>query len=355
MISHGSTHAYAGTQPNVRDVGRELDVRYVLSGTVRRAGDKIRMVTELAETETGALISADRQDGAITDIFDLQDRISAHAVATIAPHIREWELQRARRKPADSLTAYELMLHAVHLMLRLDKADFDRARGLLQKALAEDPGYAPAWAHAAYWHMLRIGQGWTPDTGADHAEALRCAAAALECDDAYAPALAIRGHMKSFVEHDFTAAAALLDRAIALGPNVALAWSFASATSGYLGRGAEAVIRAERAIRISPRDPYAFRHEHMLSQAHYINGNFDEAVFWGESAAERNPRMASNLRTLCAAYVARGNFERGRAVAASLLAVQPGFRIGPWAQRTPLAGRILEEFAARLRAAGVPP
>jgi adenylate cyclase len=201
--------------------------------------------------------------------------------------------------------------------------------------------------------VLRIGQGWAPDITGDNAEATRCATAALDRDSAYAPALAIRGHTKSFLERDFAGSTILLDRALAAGPNLALAWSFASATSGYLGDGAAAVLRAERALRISPRDPYAFRHEHMLSQAHYINGNFEEAVSWGERAAERNRRMTSNLRTLCAALVAIGNPKRAHAVARDLLAVEPMFRIGPWSQRTPLSGTLLESFVARLRQAGL--
>jgi adenylate cyclase len=353
VISQHSTHAYAGKRPDVRRVGRDLGVRYVLSGTLYRFGAKLRILTQLTDAETGAIVSTDRQEGSLSDLFELQDRISAHAVATIAPHIRDWELQRVRRKPADSLTAYELMLRAGDLMLRLNETDFNRSRGLLQQAIAEDPGYAPAWAHAAYWHILRIGQGWTPDVSADRAESLRCAAAALERDEDYSLALAIRGHIKSFLERDFVGATVLLERALATGPNVALAWSFASATSGYLGDGPTAVLRAERAIRISPRDPYAFRHEHMLSQAHYINSNFEEAVAWGERAAERNGRMTSNLRTLCAALVAAGKLERARAVARDLLAVEPTFRLTSWSRRTPLSGAILEGFAARLREAGL--
>ncbi|HEY9250514.1 MAG TPA: hypothetical protein VIO38_15350, partial [Rariglobus sp.] len=120
-----------------------------------------------------------------------------------------------------------------------------------------------------------------------------------------------------------------------------------------LGDGATAVLRAERAMRLSPRDPFAFRHEHMLSQAHYINGNFEAAVEWGERAARHNQRMTSNLRTLTAALVAVGRVERAREVAAQLMAVEPGFRIGPWSTRTPLTGALLERFAARLREAGL--
>jgi len=354
VISQGSTHAYAGRRPDVRKVGRDLGVRYVLSGSFRRVGNHVRILTELSETETGAVTSADRYDGEFSDLFEIQDRISAHAVATIAPHIREWELQRARRKPADSLTAYDLMLRGTNLMLRLDEPNFNRARGMLQKAISEDPGFAPAWAYIAYWHMLRIGQGWSPDIAADNAEAVRCAAAALEHDEAFALALAIRGHMKSFLDHDFATAAALLDRALEAGPNLALAWSFASATSGYLGDGPAAVLRAERALRLSPRDPFAFRHQTMLAQAHYINGNPEEAVVWGERAAKSKPSFTSNSRILIAALVAVGRMERAREVVRTVIAAEPRFRIDAWAERTPLNGAVLEGVVARLREAGLP-
>lgn len=354
VISQGSTVAYAGQRPDVRVVGRELGVRYVLSGSVRRSGNRLRILTELSETETGTVASADRYDGELADLFEIQDRISAQAVGNIAPHIREWELQQARRKPADSLTAYDLLLRGNDLMLRLEEKDFSRARGLLQKAIAEDPGYAPAWAYAAYWHILRIGQGWSSDIGSDHAAAVHCSEAALERDEGFALALAIRGHMKSFLDHDFMGASALLDRALASGPNLSLGWSFASATSGYLGDGPAAVLRAERALRLSPRDPFAFRHESMLAQAHYINGNHEQAVEWGERATRSNARFSSNLRVLIAALVALGESGRAAKHAKALIMAEPGFRILPWAQRTPLHGALLDGLVARLRESGLP-
>jgi tetratricopeptide (TPR) repeat protein len=338
----------------VRTVGRDLGVRYVLSGSVRRSGSRLRIQTELSETETGTVARTDRYDGELADLFEIQDRISAQAVSSIAPNIREWELQRARRKPADSLTAYDLLLRGNDLMLRLNESDFNRARGLLQQAIAEDPGYAPAWAYAAYWHILRIGQGWSPDMGADHAAAVRCSEAALERDEGMALALAIRGHMKSFLDHDFEGAAALLERALVSGPNLPLAWSFASATSGYMGDGPVAVLRAERALRLSPGDPFAFRHESMLAQAHYINGNHEQAVEWGERALRSNARFSSNLRVLIAALVALGRSKRAAEHAKALLAAEPGFRILSWAHRTPFRGALLDGVVARLREAGLP-
>jgi adenylate cyclase len=354
VMSQGSTLNYSGQRYDMRVVGGELGVRYVLSGSVRRSGNRLRILTELCETETGTVASSERYDGELADLFEIQDRISGHVVANIAPHIREWELKRARRKPADSLTAYDLLLRGNDLMLRLEENDFNRARGLLQKAVAEDPNYAPAWAYSAYWHILRIGQGWSSDVGADNEAAVRCSQTALERDEGFALALAIRGHLKSFLDHDFTAASALLDRALASGPNLPLGWSFASATSGYMGDGPVAILRAERALRLSPRDPFAFRHESMLAQAHYINGNHEQAVEWGERATRSNSRFSSNLRVLIAALGALGRRERAAEHAKALIAADPGFRILSWARRTPFHGAVLESVVARLREAGLP-
>lgn len=354
VVSQGSTLSYSGPRPDVRVVGRELGVRYVLSGSVRRLGKRLRILTELSETETGTVTSSDRYDGELADLFEIQDRISAQAVGNIAPHIREWELKRARRKPADSLTAYDLLLRGNDLMLRLEEKNFNRARGLLQKAVAEDPSYAPAWAYAAYWHTLRVGQGWSSDVDSDNEAAVRCSEAALERDEGFALALAIRGHLKSFVDHDFTAASALLDRALACGPNLSLGWSFASATSGYMGEGPVAVLRAEHALRLSPRDPFSFRHESMLAQAHYINGNHEQAVEWGERATRSNVRFSSNLRVLIAALGTLGQSERAAEYAKALIAADPNFGILSWARRTPLRGALLDGVVARLREAGLP-
>jgi TolB-like protein len=353
VISQASSQAM-GPGEDVARIGEALGVRYVLRGSVWRADGRLRLTATLVEAESGRVLRAEKLDGAPGDLFGMQDRIAAQVVAAIAPTVRSHELQRAMRKPPESLTAYDCVLRALHLMPRLEEAAYAQAGDLLREAVATDPGYAPGWGYLAYWHLLGIGQGWSRDLSADNEAAARCSAAALECDANYALALAIRGHMLSFLNRDYLAAAAVLDHALEAGPNCALAWSFASATSGYLGDGPTAVLRAEQAMRLSPRDPFLFRHEHMLSQAHYIAGDHEAAVAGGEQSARRVAGLTSNLRTLTAALVALGQMERARAVAAQLMAVEPGFRIGPWSQRTPLCGALLETFVARLRQAGLP-
>jgi adenylate cyclase len=246
------------------------------------------------------------------------------------------------------------VLQALDLTYAFERASFDRARGLLQQAIALDPHYAPAWSHASFWHMFRIGQGWTLDVAEDAIEAARCATAAIARDRKDATALAIQGHMLSFLQKDYETAAEVLDRAVRSGPSCAIAWAMSAATCGYVGDAARAVEHAERAIRLSPLDPMAFMFEHLLSQAHYIAGNTALAVEWGRKSAANNGLLTSNLRTLAASLVAEGDADGATRVARRLLAVDPQFRLGSFAARTPLPGAVLGPYIERLRLAGLP-
>ncbi len=354
VIGRGTSRAYAGRDADPRAVGRELGVRYVLSGSVQRAGDRLRILTELADAASGAVISSARHDGVTADLFSMQDRIAGEVVASIAPAVREQELTRAMRKHPDSMTGYDLVLQALDLLYQLEREPFDRARGLLQQAMAHDPGYASAHSHAATWHTFRIGQGWSPKIEDDSAEAARCALAALERDRKDAVALTIHGHVLSFTRRDFDAAVHFLDRAVAVGPSCHIAWALSSATRSWLGDGPRAVEHAQRALQLSPLDPLTFFTEHMLSQGHYVSGDYREAVAWGRRAAMRNDRLTSNLRTLAASLVALGDLEGAREIARRILAVEPGFRLGSFAARTPVRPQLLEHYIPRLRAAGLP-
>jgi len=354
VIARATTQVFADRNADARTIGRELGVRYVLTGSVHRAGTRLRILTELADAETGRAIRTDRYDGQPAELFDMQDRIAAQVVAALAPAVRQQELQRAQRKRPDSMTAYDLVLQALDLTHAFERDSFDRARGLLQQAIALDPHYAPAWSHAALWHMFRIGQGWSPDMQADAAEAARCAAAAIARDRHDARALAIHGHMLSYLQKDYEAATAALAEAIAAGPSCALAWALSGATRSYVGDGARAVAHAERAIRLSPLDPMVFFSEHLLSQAHYINGDMARAIEWGRKSAAKNGLLTSNLRSLAASLMAAGEVDAARRVARRMLAVEPGFRLGAFAARTPFQPAILAPFIDRLRAAGLP-
>ncbi len=355
VISHASTLGFAGGAAlDLRAAARELNVRYLLGGSQRRAGNRLRIATELREADSGLVLRSDRHEGEIADLFELQDEIALTVATTIAPQVKRHELHRALHKAPGTLTAYDLVLQALDQLHRLDQASFGRARQLLLQAMVEDAGYARAYSTIAYWHMLRIGQGWSTDPAVDIAEAARTAAAAIERDSGDALGLAIRGHVMAFLLKDFEAARELLGRALAAGPNCAMAWTMSSATSGYLGDGALAVTQAQRGLRLSPFDPFVFWHEHLLSQAYYISGDHDQAVTWARQCARHNPHFTSNLRILVAALLAQGRTAEACEMSQRMMQLDPSFRLSSYAARTPIQGRARDELVERLRQAGVP-
>jgi adenylate cyclase len=353
VISRGSTLGYGGSMIDVRAIGRELGVRYVLYGSVRRAGGRLRIGTELSDTETGAVIHSDQYDGNLADLFELQGRISLKVVKTIAPHVREQELRRALRKHPHNMTAYDLVLQALDLLYRMDHQSFSRARGLLQQAMCHDPSYAPAYSYTAYWYVFRVGELGSADP-ADVTAGAQYAAAAIERDSNDALALAIYGHVQSFLLKDYERAISFLDRALIAGPSLAMAWTMSSATCGYIGDGATAVHRAEQGVRLSPLDALMFWHEGILANAHYVNGNYEQAVAWARTAIGRNDSIRFVIRTLIASLAALGRTDEAAQAAMHLLRVQPDFRLGAYAKRCPFRAPILENWIARLRSAGLP-
>jgi adenylate cyclase len=358
VIAHGTAVAHAGAAgAAARDpvaVGAALGVRYVLGGSIWRQGERLRVMTELCDAATGTRLRSERLDGEAADIFDMQERMARDVVAAIAPAVRAHELARAMREHPESLGGYHLLLRGLDVLYRLDRASYDDARGLLQRAMAEAPGFGSTYAHAATWHMFRVGQGWSPDIARDADEARRCAELALARDPHNSVALAMCGQMLSFTARDYAGALRMLDRAVQVGPNCHMAWTLRATTRGWMGDADGAIADCRMAMRISPLDPFAFFTKHMLSQASYFGGHWDEAVRWGREAAEHTPRLTSNLRTLAAALVARGDVEEGRRLARRILEIEPGFTLGRFAARTPIAEPGRQHYIARLRTAGLP-
>ena len=231
VIERSSTLGFGGSSFDLRRIGQELDVRYVLHGNLRRADRKLRITVELCETEAGQVIWADRFDGELSELFELQDRIAIRVVGAVAPHVRDRELGRGMRKHPSSMTAYDLTLQALDQLHRMDKHLFFQARDLLRQALAHDPDYAPAYSYLAYWHIFQVGQGWSSDHGVDTAAAAQAAQAAVERDQSDALGLAFYGHTQSYLLKNYTAAMDLLDRALMAGPSCAWAHALSSLTS----------------------------------------------------------------------------------------------------------------------------
>lgn len=354
VISRSSTAGFARMPLDVGRVGRELDVRYVLHGSVRRSGDLLRIAVELCAAQSGGVIWADRFDGRLADLFDLQDRIAMRVATAIAPQLREQELGRALRKHPDSMTAYDLTLQALDVSYRMDRASLERARDLLEQACALDASYAPAFSQLASMHMWLVGQGWSDS---EHAGVERVAAAArhaIEQDRNDAVGLALYGHTQSYLLKNYEVAHSYLERAIVAGPSCASAWAYSGLTCGYLGDTATAIARTEKAVRLSPVGPDAYWLEHFLSQSYYLAGRFEDAISWARMSAAHVSANASNLRCLTAALVAVGHMEEARSAARRIVRLVPDFHLTRYLQRTPLIGDTRDLFVERLRKAGLP-
>jgi tetratricopeptide (TPR) repeat protein len=315
----------------------------------------MRVSVELAETTDGAVVWANSFDGVSDDLFALQDQIAARVVTTIAPQVREAELRRALRKRPESLEAYDCTLRALAQIYQLDTQAFAEARTWLERAIALDPSYAMPYALLAIWHTIRVGQGWSSSPRADQAEVLRLSTAAIARDSFDAMALALCGHAKSILRYEFDEAIALFDRALEASPNSAIAWTRSSPTYAYIGDPREAIRRVEQALRLSPFDPHIFLPHTVLALAHYVAGEYDEAIRWGRKAREENPRYDATLRLLAASLGAAGMTDEAREVAQALLAAQPAFLVKRFVESYAIRDPDRQETLARhLRMAGLP-
>jgi len=354
VVSRSATLGFARMPLDVRRVGQELDVRYVVHGSVLRSRNALRIAVELSETQAASVIWADRFDGELGDLFELQDRIALRVAASIAPRLRERELDRALRKHPESMTAYDMTLRALDRFYRMDRQSVERARDLLLEAIAHDPDYATAHSYLASLYTRWIGQGWSSDEKADRTRAACAARMAIERDRNDALGLAIYGHMQSYLLKDYVAAQDYLERAIATGPSCAWGWAYSSLTRGYLGDVQTAVTRAEHAIRLSPMGVESFWLEHYLSQAYYLAERFDDAIGWGRMSAAHAGSNLSNLRCLIAALIAVGKAGEASELVQHHMQLAPNFRLSAFRARTPLRDAVRDRFIERLREAGMP-
>jgi TolB-like protein len=353
VASRGAALALSDRLADPRAVGRELGVRYVLSGGVQRAASRVRITTELSETDSGAVLRSDRYDSEAEDLFALQDRISAEVVTAIAAPLRENELARARRKPPASLTAYDLVLQGLDALRVLDRESFERGVGLLQQAAAADRGYALPLSYLGLAVIIRLAQGWSDDPQADGRLAAMQAEAALRLDPRDALAMTARAYAAGYVDHELEAARHLLDRAVETSPSLALAWTSGAALRCWADEGEAAVAWAEHGVRLARLDPFVWLHEHVLGQAYWVAGRHGEAVQWTRRALSAAERHLPAWRVLIAALVALGEMAEARAAAERLLALEPDFRLSAIAARTPLRPGVRDRFLSLLRQAGL--
>jgi len=353
VIARNSTFKYKGSSPDVRKVGQELAVRYVLEGSVRKAGNRVRITAQLIEAETGGHLWADRFDGSLADVFDLQDQITTGVVSAIEPSVRQAEIERAKRKRPDNLDAYDLYLRALDQTYTFTPAGRSAALPLLEDAIGLDPNYAEAHGLAAYFLMQRF--LWEGRAAADrdaalaHAEAV----AASRSDDAVA--LAFAALVMGALSGSYGPALAMVERALALNPSSASAQIVIALLNCRTGRHDRARAHSEEALRLSPFDPRRHLAETVLASAEIAEGNFEDALAKLQRALAVSPAFLP-ARILEAACLARlGRPDEASDSLRRVREASPDVRISTFRERTLTVDDVIFDAVVEpLRRIGLP-
>ncbi|CDX20799.1 hypothetical protein MPLB_190014 [Mesorhizobium sp. ORS 3324] len=353
VIARNSSFAYKGQADGLKRAGAELGVRYLLTGSVRKAGDHIRLTGQLIDQASGKTIWANRYDGTMADVFDLQDRFAESVVGAIQPSILSAEIERSRRKRPESLAAYDYVLRAFPLTWSLVRAQNEEAGTLLDHAIAIEPNYPLALSLLAWCHLQRAAYHWTETPAASREEGLRLAqkGAALSGDDPMV--LAVLGAAHSFAR-DFDVADLHLARARALDPNSAWAWMRSAWLDIYRERPEAAIEKFEHFERLSPRDPMGYMAEIGIGAAHFVAGRYEEALLMTQRGLSRQPGATWALRQLAATLVHAGRKDEARRVCARLMEAFPGLTISKICETLPCEADTRERIAFGLREAGLP-
>jgi TolB-like protein/Flp pilus assembly protein TadD len=355
VIARNSSFTYKGKAADIRQIGRELGVRYLLEGSVRRAGARLRITGQLLDATQGVQIWADRFDGDMSDVFELQDRITESVVAAIEPKLQLAEIERLKHKPAANLDAYDLLLRAQQLEYELTPESLTTALHYLKQALTLDPSYAPALALAAYCYVEREFQGWSKSTEAETAEALRLATRAVELARDEANVLWMAAYTFRQLGKDPQRAWDLAYRSLHLNPNSAIALTIAAWTETALSQPDKALQLLQRAERLSPRDPRAWFMAAATSFAHFELAQYPQATASAKRAAAQNPRSAIVLRLLAASLAMAGERRQAAEVVKELLKIDPQLTISKHHARLSfLPAAIWRTYAEALRLAGLP-
>ncbi|WFP74932.1 winged helix-turn-helix domain-containing protein [Mesorhizobium sp. WSM4906] len=353
VIARNSSFAYKGQADGLKRAGAELGVRYLLTGSVRKAGDHVRLTGQLIDQSSGKTIWANRYDGTMADVFDLQDRLAESVVGAIQPSILSAEIERSRRKRPESLAAYDYVLRAFPLTWSLERAQNEEAGTLLDHAIAIEPDYPLALSLLAWCHLQRAGYRWTETPAASREEGLRLAqkGAALSGDDPMV--LAVLGAAHSFAR-DYDVADMHLARARALDPNSAWAWLRSAWLDVYRERPEAAIEKFEHFERLSPRDPMGYMAEIGIGTAHFVAARYDEAVALMQRGLSRQPGAWWGLRLLVTALVHAGRKDEARRVCRRLMENYPGLTIARVGDASPFDAGTSERIASGLREAGLP-
>ncbi|CAN5187399.1 adenylate/guanylate cyclase domain-containing protein [soil metagenome] len=351
VIARNSSFSYKGKAVDVRHVGRELGVRYVLEGGVRKVGSRVRITAQLLETETGAHLWADKFDGALEDIFELQDQITDRVVGIVEPNLRQSEIERSRRKRPENLDAYDLYLRALPYLAAQMPEQAKTAQPLLEEAVRLDPGYAAAHAHLAWCHELCFARGGFDEAhkvaGLLHARAT----IASSTDDA--TALAVAGFVMTLLSKEHEAALGAIDRALSLNASCATALYLGAQANALAGYPEPAISFANRALRLSPFDPLAFQAHMALGEAALMEARYDDAASSFAKAGQANSNFSTPYFFQAIALALAGHVEEAHSFVRRGSELEPDFRTRLFSELG-LAPALVEKLAEGSRLVGLP-
>jgi TolB-like protein len=329
VIARNSSFTYKGRAVDIKQVGRELGVSFVLEGSVRRSADRVRITAQLIDAATGAHLWADRFDGALADIFDLQDQIARQVVGSLVPKLEHSAIERAKRKPTESLGAYEYYLRGTAAIYRFTIREANiEALAMFHRAIALDPDFASAYGMAAYCYVKDRTNRWpTDDLARDIAETDRLARNAIRLGGDDALALATGAGALAYVVRDLDTGVACIDQALAVNPNMMWASYFAGFIRSWLGEPETAVTHLAYAMRLSPVDPLMPLMQAAMAHAHFFAGRYGEASSWATTALRGTPKLLPALRIGASADAFAGELAAAQKSVARMLEINPNERV----------------------------
>ena len=355
LISRLSTSAFSGRNLSQEEIGKRLQADYVLDGTYGRDGDKVRVDVELAEIKAGRVVWAASFEDDVSAILGGEQELICRLITDMSTAVTVRELQRSRTQPLPTLKAYTLLMSAVSLMHRLSLPDFEEARRLLQELIDRGVRHPTPLAWLAYWHVLRVQQGWCEDERQDTYLALECTKRALDIDPDCSLALAINGFANVNLLKKFDVAYESYEGALAVNPSNSLAWLLKGTLHAFRSEGQQAVEHTERALKLSPLDPHRWSYASLATTACLSNGQYERAFELAQRSLRANRKHTSTWRVMTIAQWRLGRHDEARQSAQELMKLQPTLTVSGWLKASPAADYPIGRAAAEImRQAGVP-
>ncbi|HEY2473259.1 MAG TPA: winged helix-turn-helix domain-containing protein [Candidatus Cybelea sp.] len=355
VIAQNSSFAYQGRAVDIKQVGRELGVRYILEGSLRRAGDRIRITGQLLDAATATHIWSERFEGTLEDVFALQDQIATSVVGAILPQLETAEIERARRTPTTNLSAYDCYLRGIASLKEGSRSTIDEALTQFRKAIELDPDFASAYGMAAWCFFWRKVNGWMTDRSKEIPEGVRLAQRAVELGRNDPVALTRGGHALAHLTGDLDGGLALLDRALVLDPNLAAAWFLSGFLRTFKGDYNRAFEQFSWAMRLSPLDREMYRMHAGMALANLFARRFDEASSWAEKAHKASPSFLAVVGVIAASHALAGRQQEAQRALRILRELDPTLRVSSVKDWLDIrSAESLALFEEGLRKAGLP-